>query len=205
MSARFHEVSRRAVRFGALLGLCVTALVAERARGAEAPGFELQKTTVKADRLEMRNDGVESHYEFTGHIRITGTNLEITCDRLEIFATSKPGEKSEGRVPATGNIRRMLATGNVAISQEGQKATCGTAEVLPGEEQIILTDNPVVTDVAKDVTVKGTRMFARRDRSIEIENPEIVGPALPNFGPPVATPGESTAPTAPPTPPPATP
>lgn len=204
MRARFHLVFRRAVRCGALLIVCAAAM-AGRARAADATEFELQKTTVKADRLEMRNDGVESHYEFTGHIRITGTNLEITCDRLEIFAVSKPGEKPEGRLPATGNIRRMLATGNVVIAQEGQKATCGTAEVLPGEEQIILTENPVVTDVAKDIVVKGTRMFARRDRTIEIENPEIVGPALPNFGPPAADAANPPAPTATPTPPAPTP
>jgi hypothetical protein len=60
----------------------------------------------------------------------------------------------------------------------------------------------VVTDVAKGITVKGTRMFARRDRTIEIENPEIVGPALPNFGPPAAEPATVPVPT---TTPPSTP
>ena len=143
MSARSSLFSPCAVRRGALLAIWTAAIVGH-AGAADTAGFELEKTTVKADRLEMRNDGVESHYVLSGHIRVTGTNLAITCDRVEIFAISKPGEKPDGRIPETGNIRRMLATGNVIISQEGQRATCGTAEVLPSEERIILTENPVV-------------------------------------------------------------
>jgi lipopolysaccharide export system protein LptA len=199
MSARISLPSLRTVRRGALLATCAAA-IAGPVRAADTPGFELQKTTVSADRLEMRNDGIESHYVLIGHIRVTGTNLEITCDRVEIFAITKSGEKPDGRVPETGNIRRMLATGNVVIAQEGQRATCGTAEVLPSEERIILTDSPVVTDIAKGFTVKGTRMVAKRDRTIDIENPEIVGPALPNFGPPSTEPVKVPVP---PTPPPA--
>jgi lipopolysaccharide export system protein LptA len=164
---------------------------------AQTPATELKKTTVTADRLEARNTGVEGHYVFIGHVHITGTNLEILCDRLEIFSVSKDGMSKDVAMADSGNIRRVLATGNVSISQEGRKATCGTAEILPTDGKIILTDNPFITDENTKMTMKGTRMTVYRgERSAEIENPEVVGPALPNLGFP-AQPAPAT-PTAPP-------
>ncbi len=167
---------------------------------AQTSATESQKTIVKADRLEATNSGVEGHYVFIGHVRITGTNLEINCDRLEIFSVSKPNTKNEGTVPEAGNIRRMLATGHVTIAQEGREAACGVAEVLPPDDKIILTEQPVVTDTATGVTMKGTRMTGYRgQRSLEVENPEVVGPALPNLGfPTTETPG-AKPPATPPT------
>lgn len=182
-----------AARGRVLLALVALACAGPGAARAAEPSTAAQRTIVKADRLEMKNNGEESHFVFLGHVRITGTNLEITCERVEVFAVSKPDSAPDAPPDRASNIRRMLATGNVTIAQAGQKATCGTAEVLPGEDVIILTEDPVVTDVAKNITVRGTRMKAHRDRDIEIENPEVVGPALPNFGPPAPAPAAPAA------------
>jgi lipopolysaccharide export system protein LptA len=205
-----HSFSR-AVRVSVLAaGLALSPLPTVRAADAPKLSGELQKTTVKSDRLEMRNTGIEGHYVFIGHVRITGTNLEVTCDRVEVFSVSKDGDDQpkDSSVPDTGNIRRMLATGNVAISQEGRKATCGVAEVIPDEGKIILTESPIITDVATAVTMKGTRMTVFRDeRYAVIENPEVVGPALPNLGftPGGGTNGQPTTTPTPPATPPSTP
>jgi lipopolysaccharide export system protein LptA len=142
-----------------------------------------QKTTVTSDRLEAHNTGVDGRYVFIGHVHITGTNLEIFCDRLEIFTESEESVGKETSLAESGTVRRVLATGNVSISQEGRKATCGTVEILPLDDRIILTENPIVSDIAMGVTMKGTRMtYHRGERDIEVENPEVIGPALPNLG-----------------------
>lgn len=196
MSLPFPSLLIRSARAVALALACVVNSVLA-ATGADAPALstELQKTTVKSDRLEMRNTGVEGHYVFIGHVRITGTNLEVTCDRVEVFSVSKDDAPKDAAVPGAGNIRRMLATGSVSIAQEGRKATCGVAEVLPADGKIILTENPVITDVSTGVTMKGSRMTVFRDeRYAEIESPEVVGPALPNLG---FTPGAKAPPTTP--------
>jgi lipopolysaccharide export system protein LptA len=166
---------------------CLAALAGSAAAQSPAPAATpaapLKKTTVTSDRLEARNTGVEGHYVFIGHVRITGTNLEVTCDRVEVFSVAKPEDGKDSPISDAGNIRRMLATGNVVIAQEARKAECGTAEVLPIEQKIILTDNPIITDEATGVTMKGTRMTVYRgERYAEIEHPEVVGPALPNLG-----------------------
>lgn len=165
-----------------------------------APSTASQKTIVTADRLEATNSGVEGQYVFIGNVRITGTNLEITCDRLEIYSVSDTDEPAEGGLSDAGDIRRMLAIGNVAIAQAGRRATCGVAEVLPQEDRIILTEKPVVSDIEMGVTMRGTRMTYHRDeREIEVENPEVIGPALPNLGFPTST-GEAPGAVRPTTP-----
>jgi len=192
-----RAISRLALASGLLAG----ALAFSPPARAQVPAVEPQKTIVKADRLEATNSGVEGHYVFIGNVRITGTNLEITCDRLEIFSVSAPGKdaktEEKGAFSDAGNIRRMLATGHVSIAQEGRTATCGVAEVLPHEDRIILTEDPVITDIATGVTMKGTRMTVNKEREAQIENPEVVGPALPNLGFPGANDANAPAATPP--------
>jgi lipopolysaccharide export system protein LptA len=192
-----------------LLVLLAFAAGVPAALRAQALSTAPQKTIVKSDRLEATNNGIEGHYLFLGHVRITGTNLEITCDRLEIFSVSTPESEEKKDDPeededdvfsGAGNIRRMLATGNVTIAQTGRRAVCGQAEVLPGEDRIILTESPVLSDLASGVTMRGTRMtYNRGERNVVVENPEVVGPALPNLGFPVPEAGATeTAPSQPP-------
>ena len=43
-----------------------------------------------------------------------------------------------------GKFKYLLATGHVRIVQGDRVATCGRAEVFPGDDRIVLTENPVV-------------------------------------------------------------
>ncbi len=145
-----------------------------------------QNTIVTADRLEMKNTGVESHLVFIGNVHLTGTNLTVTCDRVEIYAEQIPDirdPEKKATIGKIGALTRILALGRVRISQEGRTATAGRAEVMPIEDKIILTEEPVVTDTETQVTVSGSRMtFFRGDRYGQVENPQVVGPAIPNLG-----------------------
>lgn len=158
-----------------------------------------QNTIVTADRLEMRNTGVESHLVFNGNVHLTGTNLSMTCDRVEVYAEQIPDirdPEKKATIGKIGALTRILAIGNVRVSQEGRTATAGRAEVMPIEDKIVLTESPVVTDTETQVTVSGSRMtFFRGDRYGQIENPQVVGPALPNLGfPRDEKPAESPSP-----------
>jgi hypothetical protein len=55
----------RTLRMGVLVAAVIVGTLLD-SFGADAPKLstELQKTTVKADRLEMRNTGIEGHYVF---------------------------------------------------------------------------------------------------------------------------------------------
>lgn len=174
------------------------------------PVLTAQNTIVTADRLEMRNTGVESHLIFNGNVKLTGTNLTVTCDRVEIYAEQLPDirdPEKKATIGKIGALTRILALGNVKISQEGRTATAGRAEVMPIEDKIVLTESPVVTDTETQVTVSGSRMtFFRGDRYGQVENPQVVGPAIPNLGfPREPKPADGTAAPAASATPPATP
>lgn len=168
---------------------------------AEPAPLTPQNTIVTADRLEMKNTGVESHLVFIGNVHLTGTNLTVTCDRVEIYAEQIPDirdPEKKATIGKIGALTRILALGHVRISQEGRTATAGRAEVMPIEDKIVLTEEPVVTDTETQVTVSGTRMtFFRGDRYGQIENPQVVGPAIPNLGFPRDKDGSTPAADAP--------
>lgn len=183
------------VRRSLLPALAITGLIAAGAltyafaqtpTPAPEPTLTAQNTIVTADRLEMKNTGVESHLVFIGNVNLTGTNLTVSCDRVEIYAEQIPDIRNPDKKATIGKIgalTKILALGHVKISQEGRTATAGRAEVMPIEDKIVLTEEPVVTDTETQVTVSGSRMtFFRGDRYGQIENAKVVGPALPNLG-----------------------
>ncbi len=102
------------------------------------------QTVISSDRLEMNNNGQSASFNFTGNIKLTGTNLIVTCDALEV--QTERNETPEISTKELGNISSIIATGNVSISQRGRTATAGRAEVYPNDDKIVLTDNPKVAD-----------------------------------------------------------
>lgn len=190
-----------ALLLSGLFTAVIVALHAQTPAPAPAPApaaaLEAQNTIVTADRLEMKNTGVESHLTFIGNVHLSGTNLSVTCDRVEIYAEQIPDirdPEKKATIGKIGAITRILALGRVVISQEGRKATAGRAEVMPIEDRIVLTEEPVVTDTETQLTVSGTRMtFFRGERAAQIENPKVVGPSLPNLGFPTEKPPEGEA------------
>jgi lipopolysaccharide transport protein LptA len=156
--------------------------IAAAAPAADEPS--IPETVISSDRLEMENDGEKAFFLFSDHVKLTGNNLIVTCDRLEIHA-DRTGDL-EANVGQIGSIRQILALGNVSISQEGRVATAGRAEVLPGQDKIVLTESPMVTDTQG--TVSGERItFFRGDRRAIVEGgatgpARVILPALPNLG-----------------------
>lgn len=142
------------------------------------------ETVISSDRLEMENDGEKAFFLFSDNVKLTGNNLMVTCDRLEIHA-DRTGDL-EANVGQIGSIRQILALGNVTISQEGRVARAGRAEVLPGQDKIVLTENPIVTDTQGTVSGESITFF-RGDRRAIVEGgatgpARVVLPAMPNLG-----------------------
>ncbi len=89
-----------------------------------------------------------THAKLDGNVTVTATDTRLTSDHLELTVTP---EKPAAPAPAIPNpklapLHRLLATGNVHLAQAGREIRGGQAEVLPHEDRIILTQNPVLTD-----------------------------------------------------------
>jgi len=71
----------------------------------------------------------------------------------------------------------------VRITQGAREATCGQAEMLPREDRITLTENPVLIDHAASATAAGDIFTLRRaERRVGGENVRITLPPLPDLG-----------------------
>lgn len=117
-------------------GLISAAIVAQTTEKTQVA------TEIEAVSLQVQNDGENAYFHFANAVRLTGTNMLLECDSLEVFATREAEEKTAiGKFSA---IKEIIAKGNVRIVQEERTATCDLATVKPNEERIVLTGNPVV-------------------------------------------------------------
>jgi lipopolysaccharide export system protein LptA len=158
-----------------LLGL---GLLAGFLRAQSAPE---QNTVIESEQFDWRSSDTESTSVFTGGVILTGTNLKLTCDRLEIVLTRK-GDPA-ATIGKIEDFKSFVATGNVRIIQGEREAACGRAEVLPGDDKIILTGQPVVVDHTAKVTWTGDLLeMLRSQRQIRGTNARIVGPSVKDLG-----------------------
>ncbi len=145
--------------------------------GAQAP----QPTELRSEKLEMTSTDDETRAVATGSVVLTGTNLRITCDRLEIVAT-RIGEK-DATVGTLEKFKYLLATGRVKIIQDDREATCGRAEVFPREEKVVLTEDPVIVDKSSDFVAAGERItLLRGKREVLVDLPKFTGPPIKDLG-----------------------
>ena len=189
------------------------ALPAAVAEAEPAPEPEADPTVIDSDRLEMESGEEETRFIFSGNVSVTGNNLVVLCDRLEVTTArfeedgESPENPASGETPepdsaqaartggsATaanpadlGRLRVILATGNVRITQDGREATAGRAELRPREGLIILTENPVFRDAQG--TVSGPRIVLDQNRSQAVvegtteQRARVTLPSLPDFSP----------------------
>lgn len=140
-----------------------------------------QNTVIESESFDWRSTDKETTSVFTGRVVVTGTNLRLSCDRLEIVAVrgGDPGA-TIGKIEA---FKSFVATGNVRIIQGDREAACGKAEVLPGDNKIILTGQPVVVDHSVNWTWTGDELeMLRGERQIRGKNARFTGPPIKDLG-----------------------
>jgi len=173
------------------LGCCLLGLFAS-ARAAEPAG---PKTILDCDHLEMWSVGNETRGICTGAVSLVGNDLKIVCDRLE-FTALGIGDKTS-TLPALDKFQYLLATGHVVIVQADREATCGRAEVLPREDKVVLTENPILIDHGTDWTSAGEKItLLRGERRVIVDKSRVTGPALRDLGydrSPATTPADGAA------------
>jgi hypothetical protein len=146
------------------------------------PATPDEETVITSDTLEMWTtpEGI-THAILTGSVKAAATNMRLTCDRLELTATNI-GDKT-ATIGNFEKLQRLLATGSVTIVQGEREATCGRAELLPREDKVILTENPVVIDHANGSRATGDPLTLHRgDRRIHGKNVRITFPPIRDLG-----------------------
>jgi lipopolysaccharide export system protein LptA len=157
----------------------VLILIPVALRAQSAP---LQPTIITCDGLtEIESTDTEITFILRDNVRVTATNMKLSCDHLRVVVV-RSGDKS-ATIGNPEKFRSLLATGNVLIAQGDREAACGQAEVLPREDKITLTENPVVVFKGEGGRAEGKviRMY-RGSRRVEIEGFRGTGPELKDLG-----------------------
>lgn len=138
-----------------LLATAVALAVAPASRAVDP-----QITTVDSVSLESVSTDTETTTVCRDDVVAVGNDMTLHCDYLKVLAT-RIGDKT-ATLGKYGNFKYMLATGHVTIVQGDRVATCGRAEVFPGEDRIVLTEGPVVEIKSEGYRVSGPRMVLYR-------------------------------------------
>ena len=165
---------------------------------------EPPETVITSDQMEAHSTDKETFSTFTGHVVVDSNNVHIVCDRLDTVS-SRSGNKSE-IIGNQAQFEHLQADGHVHIVQGDREAVCGHAEVLEGQDRIVLTQEPVIINHSDGTIAAGeTITLLRSSRKILIDHPHIVGPPMKEFNldkselppAPAAPPPSPAAPAAP--------
>lgn len=145
-------------------------ILGHSASAQPGPAPETGETLITADTLELEQNTAASSTTVAilrGNVTVTTTDgLSLVCDHLEVTA-ARLRDKNPA-LTAADKFERLIATGNVRLSQGARTVTCGRADLRPREDQITLTQNAIVTDTAIPITAAGDPLTLHRlDRRIE--------------------------------------
>lgn len=147
-----------------------------------ARAVEESTTTITSDgEGHMVSTDKETTITFHDNVVVIGTDLKLTCDdlRVVVLRTGDPA----AAIGKLDKFRSMLATGNVHIVQGEREAACGQAEVIPGQDRIVLTENPVIVDHDQNTRISGEKItLLRGQRQVLVEKPTLVGPPVKDLG-----------------------
>jgi lipopolysaccharide export system protein LptA len=131
------------------------------ALGVTARGADLPETTIDCTGLaESVSTDTETTTTFHDQVIAVGNGIKLDCDFLKVV-TTRISEKGT-TLGKHDNFKYMLATGHVKIIQGDRVATCGRADVYPGEDRVVLTENPTVTIASEGYSASSPRMTLYR-------------------------------------------
>ncbi len=113
----------------------------------------LVQTEIEAESLRAEITEEKGYLIGVGSVRMVATNLEITCNQIEVFTDVKDKDGND-TIGDISSINQIIATGNVRIVQDQRTATAGLAEVYPNEDFILLDKDPILYQGA--ITIDGT-------------------------------------------------
>ena len=175
------------MKLPAFSALCAALLAAITLR-AELP----TETVIECKGLfETVSTDTEITSTFRDQVVVTGNNLKMTCDFLTVVAIRE--RDPSVAIGQYKYFKSLVATGHVRILQGDREATCGRAEIFPGEDKIVLSEKsegtlPRIRNLDDQSTVDGFRIILYRGQRRAVIEPDpqsgirMIGPALKDLG-----------------------
>jgi lipopolysaccharide export system protein LptA len=144
---------------------------------------ESEATLITSQLLRMIEEPKQTLFRFTEDVQVTATNLDTTCERLDVIAVEQADADPDAKLAL--ELQRIEAHNNVVIEQTGRTATAKKASILPKEGKVVLEGSAVVKDEQGRVAGHRMTLFQGQRRAIvegggpEGERARITLPAMP--------------------------
>ncbi|MEO0511114.1 MAG: LptA/OstA family protein [Verrucomicrobiota bacterium] len=131
-----------------------------------------ENTVVRSQLLRMTEEADHTLFRFTESVGVVATNLEATCERLDIVAVESSSAVSSNGAERL-EVDRIEAHENVVFKQTGRTATAERAFILPQEGKVVLEEDAVVNDERGRVSgFRMTLLQGQRRAIVEGGGPE---------------------------------
>ena len=112
----------------------------------------------------MIEEPKQTIFRFNEDVQVTATNLNTSCERLEVIAVEQPDATLDTK--AALELQRIEAHEDVVIKQTGRTATAKKAIFLPNESKFILEGRAVVKDEQGRAAGHRMTLFQGQGRAI---------------------------------------
>jgi lipopolysaccharide export system protein LptA len=164
-SIQFDREHRSLVAQGTAAQLVSTVLVQIDKSGKSTP------VAVTSPRLSY-NDA-ERKIVLDGGVTAKGSDVTMTAKQMNVLLRSRAQSSSGTEGPAAGQVDRIVANGNILITQPSRSATGERLEYIAADDKFILTGGPPSIFDAEHGKITGDSLtFFRRDDRVLVEGRE---------------------------------
>jgi lipopolysaccharide export system protein LptA len=127
--------------------------------------------TITAARLTY-NDA-DRKIVFDGGVATKGADATVTAQKMDVFLVARNKTKAAADPGTPGQLDRIVAQGNIVITQPARRATGDRLEYLAADEKFVLTGGPPSIFDAEHGKITGDSLtFFRRDDRVLVEGRE---------------------------------
>ena len=150
-----------------LSGAAPAAATKSRASGPQAA----QKDPIRILSNRMEADNKKNIIVFIGNVSAVQGDMEIKTDRLEVYMKKRAGQgggkKKPPAQPGEGSVERLIALGNVLITQGKQKFASGNRLDYNERTGIaVLTGNPRAWENNNQIVGTKIKLFLREGKTV---------------------------------------
>jgi lipopolysaccharide export system protein LptA len=112
----------------------------------------------------------ERKASFAGGVVVTGADATLTAKQADVFLASKDRQSSTSNLPAPAQLDRIIAEGNVVITQPKRRASGDRLVYTSAEDKFVLTGGPPSIFDAEHGKITGVSLtFFRHDDRVLVE------------------------------------
>ena len=124
-------------------------------------------TVITSDKQWLMSYEKIDKYFFEGNVKITATDTEGSCGKIETSIT--PPERNKRR-----EISEIIFRENVSLTQGLKEITCGKAHIYAKDEVAVLTQNPIIFNREDNTRAAGSKIvYNKGSKLVSIQNDSL--------------------------------